>query len=46
MYSPEIVTGRGYSAVADDILVLRYARAHGDLQPTVAVVKTRGSSHD
>jgi len=46
MYSTDIVTGRGYSAIADNILMLRYARAPGDLQPTVSVVKTRGSSHD
>jgi circadian clock protein KaiC len=46
MYSTDIVTGRGYSEIADNILVLRYARAPGDLQPTVAVVKTRGSAHD
>jgi len=31
------------SAIAD---MLCYARTPGDLQPTVSVVKTRGSSHD
>ncbi len=46
MYSTDIVTGRDYSASADNILMLRYARAPGDLQPTVSVVKTRGSSHE
>ncbi|HET9106272.1 MAG TPA: ATPase domain-containing protein [Steroidobacteraceae bacterium] len=46
MHSTDIVTGRGYSAIADNILMLRYAAAPGDLQPTVSVLKTRGSSHD
>jgi len=46
MYSTDTVTGLGYSSLADNILMLRYASAAGEFQPTVSVVKTRGSSHD
>jgi circadian clock protein KaiC len=41
----DTVTGREYSPVADNILLLRYARRRGRLHPTLAVVKTRGSAH-
>ena len=46
MYSTDTITGGGDSAIADGILMLRYAQAMGELRPTLAVVKTRGSSHD
>lgn len=46
MHSTDIVTGLGYSALADNILMLRYVSVAGEFQPTVSVVKTRGSSHD
>jgi len=46
MHSTDIVTGRGYSSIADNILMLRYVSVAGEFQPTVSVVKTRGSSHD
>jgi circadian clock protein KaiC len=46
MYSIDTVTERGYSPIADNILMLRYVRGPGDIRPTISVVKTRGSSHD
>ena len=46
MYSTDTVTGLGYSSLADNILMLRYASVAGEFQPTLSVVKTRGSSHD
>jgi len=46
LYSTDTVTERGYSPVADNILLLRYARESQRMVPTLAVVKTRGSSHD
>lgn len=46
LYSTETITDRGYSPVADNILLLRYARQPGELRPTLSVVKTRGSPHD
>jgi circadian clock protein KaiC len=46
LYATDLVTERGYSPIADNIFMLRYARAPGERRPTLAVVKTRGSSHD
>lgn len=46
MYSTDTVTGHGYSSIADNILMLRYVRVAGEFEPTVSVVKTRGSFHD
>jgi len=40
------ITRRGLSLVADNLLLLRYAEDAGALQPTLTVVKTRGSAHD
>ncbi len=46
MLSTDRVTERGYSPVADNILMLRYAREASLTQQTISVVKTRGSEHD
>ncbi len=46
MYAGDTVTERGYSPIADNILLLRYARDGGELASTICVVKTRGSAHD
>jgi circadian clock protein KaiC len=46
MYSTDSITDGGFSPVADNILLLRYAEVPGGIRPTVAVVKTRGSLHD
>ena len=46
LYSSEEITGRGFSPLADNLLVLRYERLPGELRPTLTVVKTRGSAHD
>jgi circadian clock protein KaiC len=46
MHSTDTITGREYSPLADNILMLRYAKAPGEFRPTLAVVKTRGGSHD
>ena len=46
LYATDTITERNYSAIADNILMLRYARALGAFHPTLSVVKTRGSAHD
>ncbi len=45
MYSTDSVTERGFSPVADNLIMLRYVEAAGTIRPSVAVVKTRGSRH-
>jgi circadian clock protein KaiC len=46
MYSTDSITDGGFSPVADNILLLRYAEVPEGIRPTLAVVKTRGSLHD
>ena len=46
MHDAESVTGRRFSPVADNLVMLRYTRGRGGFQPTLSVVKTRGSAHD
>lgn len=45
LYGTDTLTDRGLSPIADNILMLRYARETGPLERTVTVVKTRGSGH-
>jgi circadian clock protein KaiC len=40
------VTERGFSPVADNLLMLRYVAIAGDQSPALRIVKTRGSAHD
>ncbi|HXI59719.1 MAG TPA: ATPase domain-containing protein [Polyangia bacterium] len=44
--STEHVTELGLSPVADNLIMLRYSQAGGQLTPTLTIVKTRGSDHD
>jgi circadian clock protein KaiC len=46
MHCDEPVAEHGYAPLADNLLLLRYARAAGELRPTLSVVKTRGSAND
>jgi circadian clock protein KaiC len=46
MYSTQSATDQGFSTVADNLIMLRYARVQGERIPTLTVVKTRGTSHD
>ena len=46
MYTTDSITDGGFSPVADNIIMLRYAQVPGAIRPTLAVVKTRGSLHD
>ncbi len=46
LYSSESVTDQGFSPVADNLIMLRYAKEQSGRVPTLTVVKTRGSSHD
>lgn len=46
MHSTDIITDHGLSPVADNIFMLRYAKTAGELRPSLAVVKTRGSAHE
>ena len=45
MHSTETLTDHGFSSISDNILMLRYVDADGELRPSLAVVKTRGSAH-
>jgi circadian clock protein KaiC len=45
LYSTARVTGREYSPVADNLIMLRYAKTAAESRATLAVVKTRGSAH-
>jgi circadian clock protein KaiC len=46
LHSTDYVTERSLSPIADNLLMLRYTRAGNRLDPTLTVVKTRGSAHD
>jgi circadian clock protein KaiC len=46
LFSTERVTEMELSAIADNLLMLRYKESGGQLAPTVTIVKTRGSDHD
>lgn len=46
MYSMDLDSERGYSAVADNIVMLRYVPAGDAITSTLMVIKTRGSAHD
>jgi circadian clock protein KaiC len=46
LYSADFRSSGGLSPVADNLVLMRYARVTGRLQPLITVVKTRGSGHD
>jgi circadian clock protein KaiC len=46
LHSTETASGRALSPIADNLLMLRYAKQNSGLVPTLTVVKTRGSDHD
>jgi len=46
LYSTDAVTDREFSPIADNLVMFRYFTTEKKLQPTVIVVKTRGSEHD
>jgi len=46
LFSTDRVTEVGLSPIADNLLMLRYVAAGGQLAPTLTIVKTRGSDHD
>ena len=46
MFSTDTITEYGYSPIADNILMLRYVKALGEVRRSLSVVKTRGSAHD
>jgi circadian clock protein KaiC len=46
LYFGDQITERGFSPVADNLLMLRYVANKGELHPSLRVVKTRGSTHD
>lgn len=45
MHSTDTITDHGFSAISDNIILLRYGARGGKLCPSLAVVKTRGSAH-
>ena len=46
LYPTQSVTDRALSPIADNLLMLRYAKVDNQLAPTLTVIKTRGSTHD
>jgi circadian clock protein KaiC len=46
LYSTGRVTEQALSAIADNLLMLRYKEVEGRLTPMLTIVKTRGSDHD
>jgi circadian clock protein KaiC len=46
MFSTDTVTDREFSPIADNLVMFRYFATDDKLEPTVRVVKTRGSGHD
>lgn len=46
MYSTDFSADRGYTPLADNIVVLRYSPAGAKVDSSIMVVKTRGSAHD
>jgi KaiC/GvpD/RAD55 family RecA-like ATPase len=45
MHSTDTITDYGFSAISDNIILLRYVMAAGEFRPSLAIVKTRGSAH-
>jgi circadian clock protein KaiC len=45
LHAMEMATDQGFSAVADNIVLLRYQAAPGELRPIISIIKTRGSAH-
>lgn len=46
MYATESMPERGFSSVADNLLLLRYELAEGELRPYLVVANARDSAHD
>jgi circadian clock protein KaiC len=46
LYSTDTITERGFSAITDNIITLRYTQHFGEARPALSVIKTRGSAHD
>jgi circadian clock protein KaiC len=46
LYFGDGITERGFSPVADNLLMLRYVPIEGELMPAIRIVKTRGSAHE
>ena len=46
LYFQATLSERGYSRVADNLIVTRYREMEGQLSPALRVIKIRGSSHD
>jgi circadian clock protein KaiC len=45
MHSTDTITDHGFSAISDNIILLRYVMTPGEFRPSLAIVKTRGSAH-
>jgi circadian clock protein KaiC len=45
MHSTETITDHGFSAISDNIILLRYVASKGRFRPSLTIVKTRGSAH-
>jgi circadian clock protein KaiC len=46
LYGTDTITERGFSAIADNIVTLRYVQLFGEARPALSVIKTRSSVHD
>jgi circadian clock protein KaiC len=45
LHSTETITDHGFSAISDNVILLRYVVSSGEFRPSLAIVKTRGSAH-
>jgi circadian clock protein KaiC len=46
MFSTDSVTDHDFSPISDNLLMLRYIKTGKRIDPSLTVVKTRGSAHD
>jgi circadian clock protein KaiC len=46
LYAADASIERGFSAISDNIVTLRYTQHFGEARPALSVIKTRGSAHD
>jgi circadian clock protein KaiC len=46
LFFADVPSDRGLSPVADNVVLLRYVQARGQLRPTIRVIKSRTSDHD
>jgi circadian clock protein KaiC len=46
LFSTDTVTDYDFSPIADNLIMLRYVANRGNFEPSLTVIKTRGTDHD